>query len=129
MNFDWKIAVPWVLSLATVAIGVWQYADKQAQANREPFLKKQLELVFEASETVARLANVTDPKIVARVADTLLGALLGTAGPGRRSQRRKVHGQGRHDRTGAAAVKTRPAAAAECHCRRRRYSCRTRRAT
>jgi hypothetical protein len=63
MNFDWKIAVPWVLSLATVAVGVWQYADKQAQANREPFLKKQLELVFEASETVAKLANVTDPEI------------------------------------------------------------------
>ena len=61
MNLDWKIGIPWALSLATVAIGVWQYADKQAQANREPFLKRQLELVFEASETVSVLANSTDP--------------------------------------------------------------------
>jgi hypothetical protein len=62
MSFDWKIVVPWLLSVVTVAVGIWQYADKQAQANREPFLKEQLKLVFEASETVAKLANVTDPK-------------------------------------------------------------------
>jgi hypothetical protein len=61
MNFDWKVSVPWLLSVVTVAVGIWQYADKQAQANREPFLKKQLDLVFEASETVSKLANLTDP--------------------------------------------------------------------
>lgn len=60
MNFDWKVSVPWLLTLVTVAVGIWQYADKQAQANREPFLRKQLDLVFEASETVSRLANLTD---------------------------------------------------------------------
>ena len=61
MNFDWKIVIPWLLSLVTVAVGIWQYADKQAQANREPFLREQLKLVFEASETVSKLANLTDP--------------------------------------------------------------------
>jgi hypothetical protein len=63
MGFDWKIVIPWLLSVVTVAAGVWQYADKQAQANREPFLREQLKLVFEASETVAKLANVADPKL------------------------------------------------------------------
>jgi hypothetical protein len=61
MSFDWKIAIPWLLSLVTVAVGIWQYADKQAQANREPFLREQLKLVFEASETVSKLANLTTP--------------------------------------------------------------------
>lgn len=61
MQFDWKIGIPWLLSLLTVTIGIWQYADKQAQANREPFLRKQLDLIFEASDTVAVLANTTDP--------------------------------------------------------------------
>ena len=60
MNFDWKVSVPWLLTVVTVAVGIWQYADKQAQANREAFLKKQLELVFEASETVSKLANLTN---------------------------------------------------------------------
>ena len=62
MAFDWKLAVPWVLGVATIAAGIWQYADKQAQANREPFLREQLELVFEASEKVSTLANSTDPE-------------------------------------------------------------------
>jgi hypothetical protein len=33
----------------------------QRQANREPFLKKQLELCFEASDTAGRLASEPDP--------------------------------------------------------------------
>ncbi|HET9538690.1 MAG TPA: hypothetical protein VFP43_25640 [Mesorhizobium sp.] len=62
MKFDWKVAIPWFLSLVTVAVGIWQYADKQAQANREPFLRKQLDLIFEASDTVSLLANSTNPE-------------------------------------------------------------------
>jgi hypothetical protein len=58
--FDWKVFVPWMLTLATLIAGIWQYADKQAQANREPFLLKQLDLVFEASQTVSVLSNSTD---------------------------------------------------------------------
>ncbi len=60
MFTDWKSIVPWLLSTVTIAIGIWQYADKQAQANREPFLRKQLELVFEASATVSMLATTAD---------------------------------------------------------------------
>jgi hypothetical protein len=33
----------------------------QRQANREPFLKKQLELCFEASDSAGRLATQSDP--------------------------------------------------------------------
>jgi hypothetical protein len=60
MQVDWKIFVPWVLTVATAGIGIWQYADKQAQTNREPFLREQLKLVFEASEAVSKLATLTD---------------------------------------------------------------------
>ena len=62
MTTDWKSVIPWLLSIATILIGIWQYADKQAQANREPFLKEQLKLVFEASDVVSTLANTTDAK-------------------------------------------------------------------
>lgn len=60
MKTDWKTVIPWLMSIATIAIGIWQYADKQAQANREPFLKEQLDLVFEASNVVSTLANTTN---------------------------------------------------------------------
>src|SRR4051812_36823317 len=53
--------VPWMLTLATLVVGIWQYADKRAQSNREPFLKNQLELAFEASNAASRLATETDP--------------------------------------------------------------------
>ncbi|MEX0346727.1 MAG: hypothetical protein AB3N20_17520 [Rhizobiaceae bacterium] len=60
MKTGWKTAIPWLLSIATIAIGIWQYADKQAQANRTPFLEKRLQLVFEASDTGATLATTVD---------------------------------------------------------------------
>jgi hypothetical protein len=63
MADDWKSFIPWMLSLATIGAGIWQYADKQAQSNREPFLREQLKLVLDASETVATLAVTTDPKV------------------------------------------------------------------
>jgi len=56
-----SVVIPWLFSLATIAVGIWQFADTSAQANREPFLKQQLEFCFEASRTVAQLANETDP--------------------------------------------------------------------
>ncbi|TIT47937.1 MAG: hypothetical protein E5W64_15760, partial [Mesorhizobium sp.] len=62
-HLDWKTFVPWAISIATVLLGIWQYSDKQAQANREPFLKEQTRLLFEASETVSTLANTTDPAV------------------------------------------------------------------
>jgi hypothetical protein len=42
-------------------VGVVQFAITTAQKNREPFLKKQLELCCLASETAAQLATETDP--------------------------------------------------------------------
>jgi hypothetical protein len=57
------VVIPWLLSLATIGVGIWQFADKSAQANREPFLKRQLELCFEASDAGATLATETDPAL------------------------------------------------------------------
>ena len=60
MELDFKTLVPWVLTLATIGIGIWQYVDKTAQANREPFLREQLRFAVETSEVVGRLATTTD---------------------------------------------------------------------
>lgn len=60
-KIDWKLFVPWVLTLLTVSVGIWQYADKQAQTNRDPFLRKQLEVMFSASAATAQLATLRDP--------------------------------------------------------------------
>lgn len=62
VDIDWKTAIPWALSLATLSVGIWQYVDKAAQANREPFLREQLKLAIETSDVVARLSTTTDPK-------------------------------------------------------------------
>ncbi|WP_428671799.1 hypothetical protein [Reyranella sp.] len=45
----------------TVASGIWVNWDTQKQANRRPFLEKQLALCFEVSDASARLATETDP--------------------------------------------------------------------
>lgn len=58
-----KTLVPVAISCATLAFGIYQYADKQEQANKEPFLREQLKLVFEASEVVAVLSTTTDPAV------------------------------------------------------------------
>jgi hypothetical protein len=58
---SWTVAVPWLLSLATIAWGIISFTAQQRQANRQPFLKLQLDLGFLATETVARLATETDP--------------------------------------------------------------------
>jgi hypothetical protein len=40
--------------------GIWQFSTQRQQSNRQPFLQKQLDLCFEASETAARLATETN---------------------------------------------------------------------
>jgi hypothetical protein len=45
---------------ATALVGIWQFRNQREQSNRQPFLQKQLELCFEASDTAARLATETD---------------------------------------------------------------------
>ena len=59
---DWKILVPGILTFLTLCVGLWQYVDKAAQANREPFLRQQLALAVEASEVAGTLASTSDPK-------------------------------------------------------------------
>ena len=58
---NWSIAVPWFLTVFTAAVGIWQFTAQQRQANRLPFLQRQLELCFQAVETAGRLASETDP--------------------------------------------------------------------
>jgi hypothetical protein len=55
------VAIPWLLALLTAGVGIWQFTAQQRQANRLPFLQKQLELCFQATETAGRLASETDP--------------------------------------------------------------------
>jgi hypothetical protein len=57
---NWTIILPWILSFITLGAGIWQYADKSAQSNKAPFLEKQLEISFEASDVAARLATETN---------------------------------------------------------------------
>jgi hypothetical protein len=69
--FDWSQAqveaaaiagiISIIVALATVAAGVWRSWAEQRQANKRPFLEKQLGLCFEAVEAVGRLATETDP--------------------------------------------------------------------
>jgi hypothetical protein len=60
-KLDLTVIIPWLLTLLTAALGIWQFTSQQSQANRQPFLQKQLELSFQATETAARLATETDP--------------------------------------------------------------------
>ncbi len=54
------VFIPWVLAFATILVGVWKFTAEQGQANKKPFLEKQLELGFQATETAAKLAVTTD---------------------------------------------------------------------
>ncbi|MDW9414239.1 hypothetical protein GOB15_07165 [Sinorhizobium meliloti] len=62
MSTPWNgtTMVPWVISIVTIGFGCLEFVNNKVQANREPFLKKQLELEFEVSDTVAVLASTAD---------------------------------------------------------------------
>jgi hypothetical protein len=45
--------------MIVVAAGAWQFIVQQRQANRTPFLQKQLDLCFEVTEAMAQLATET----------------------------------------------------------------------
>jgi hypothetical protein len=49
------------LAIVGAEISVWQFILQQQQANRRPFLQKQLDLCFEVSDTAARSASEPDP--------------------------------------------------------------------
>lgn len=55
------VVIPWLLAIMGAAIGAWQFILQQRQAGREPLLRKQLELCFEASDTASRLAMEISP--------------------------------------------------------------------
>jgi hypothetical protein len=59
--FNLPVIVPWLLSVVTALIGIWQFAEQQDQKNKEQFLLKQLETTFQASDTAAILATETNP--------------------------------------------------------------------
>jgi hypothetical protein len=59
-GISFTLIIPWLLTLLTAALGIWQFTAQQRQANREPFLLKQLELSFQASDIASRLATETD---------------------------------------------------------------------
>jgi hypothetical protein len=51
-----------IISVAgTILVGIVTLALQQRQANRRPFLEKQLQLCFEATDAAASLATETDP--------------------------------------------------------------------
>src|SRR5690348_5615866 len=56
-----EVMVPWGLTLATIVFGIFKFAAERRQANRQPFLQKQLELCFQAAEAAGGLASETDP--------------------------------------------------------------------
>lgn len=60
----WQILISTVLAIATFAFGIWKYGEnssKEAQAAlleaSKPYLNRQLDLCFEASETVSILGT------------------------------------------------------------------------
>jgi hypothetical protein len=55
------MAIPWVLTLLTVLVGIYQFGVQQRQTNRTSFLNKQLDTVFDAATTASLLAVETDP--------------------------------------------------------------------
>ena len=55
------LVIPWLITIVGAAIGLWQFILQQQQANRQPFLQRQLELCFQASEITGRLSSETDP--------------------------------------------------------------------
>jgi hypothetical protein len=56
-----SIVVPWMLSLVTAWVGIWQFLIQQDQSNKQEFRKKQLELCVQATDAAARLAETRDP--------------------------------------------------------------------
>jgi len=58
---SWSVVIPWLLSIVTILVGIWQFSSQQGQSNRQPFLEKQLEIGFEATTAAATLASETDP--------------------------------------------------------------------
>jgi hypothetical protein len=66
---NWQVLVSALIGAATIGVGIWQFReDSEMRAHtarleaRKPFLEKQMDLCFAASETAATLATTTDPE-------------------------------------------------------------------
>jgi hypothetical protein len=64
---NWPVLVSALIGAATIGVGIWQYredsrmrADTARLEARKPFLEKQMDLCFEASEAAAILATTSD---------------------------------------------------------------------
>jgi hypothetical protein len=70
-HLTWREEIYWVtqiaplftgvVTLAAVLVGFWQFYAQQRQMNQRPFFQRQLELCFQASQTVSRVATEVDP--------------------------------------------------------------------
>ena len=64
---QWPVLVSAVIGAATIGVGIWEFADDSQKRSynaqfeaRKPFLEKQMELCFQASESASILASSTD---------------------------------------------------------------------
>jgi hypothetical protein len=55
-----ELLIPWLLTIATITVGWLEFSSQQSQSNRTEFLKKQLELGFEAVAAASMLASSRD---------------------------------------------------------------------
>jgi hypothetical protein len=69
-KIDWKIGIPWFLTLVGFGLTAYQYLDKAAFEARKPFIEKQTELVSKAVEAVAILATSDDDNVWLPARDT-----------------------------------------------------------
>ena len=61
--FGWIPTLTAFVGVLTFLFSAVQFSVNQAKANREPFLRKQMEVAFKASEAVAILASSENPKV------------------------------------------------------------------
>jgi len=74
---QWQVVVSAVLGALTIGLGIWQFRDDSLRRAenarfeaRKPFLVKQMDLCFQASEATATLATTTDPETWRRARET-----------------------------------------------------------
>jgi len=91
-SFNFTVIVPWLLTLLTAALGIWQFTAGKVRTNRQPFLQKQLELSFQQQRPQLVLPRKRTPPN-GKSTNHLLALVLGTAEHCGRSERRGSDGQ------------------------------------
>jgi hypothetical protein len=74
---QWQVLVSALIGAGTIGVGIWQFsedskrrADNAQFESRKPFLVKQMELCFQASEVASTLASSTDLETWRRANET-----------------------------------------------------------